>query len=69
MVVRVTPRKEINMKKTKLMATITQSCHGKESHIDRRVYVDENEKLYVSINGEFFSITFLFTHGRKVLIW
>lgn len=57
------------MKKTKLMATITQTLQGRESHIDRRVYVDDNEKLFVNINGEFISTTFLFTHGRQVRLW
>lgn len=64
-----TPQKGIQMKKTKLMATITQTLQGNESHVDRRVYVDDNERLYVSIDGEFVSLTFLFTHGRKVSCW
>lgn len=57
------------MTKTRLMATITQYNHGTEAHIDRRVYVDENEKLYVKINGEFFSLIYLSLNGRKVLCW
>ena len=59
------------MKKTKLMATISQLNRqtGNYVHTERRVYTDENEKRYVKINGEFTSLTFLFTHGRKVVCW
>ena len=59
------------MTKTKLMATIGQYNFqtGNYTHIERRVYVDEYERLHVKINGDFFSITWLFTHGRKVDIW
>lgn len=57
------------MKKTRLMATITQTTQGREARIERRVYVDDDERLYVSINGKFFSLTFLFTHGREVRCW
>lgn len=54
------------MKTTRLMATITQP-NGE--HVDRRVYVDENERLFVKINSDFISVFFLTTHGRKVRIW
>lgn len=54
------------MKITRLMATITQP-NGE--HTDRRVYVDENERLFVKINRDFIGIFFLTTHGRKVQLW
>lgn len=54
------------MERTRLMATITQDDGAS---IDRRVYVGENEDLFVKINGEFFRIFFLTTHGRAVRIW
>jgi hypothetical protein len=54
------------MTKTKLMATITQDDGAS---IDRRVYVGEDERLFVKINNEFFAIFFLITHGRKVSVW
>lgn len=54
------------MKKTRLMATITQDDGA---HIDRRVYVNEDERLFVKINGEYFGIFFLTTHGRQVALW
>lgn len=58
------------MKRTRLMATITQYTAGTEEHIDRRVYVEEEtERLYVKINGEFFSLIYLSLNGRKVLCW
>ena len=57
------------MKKTKLMATITQTLPGSVSHIERRVYVDEYERLYAKINGQFFSIIYLSLHGNKVVCW
>jgi hypothetical protein len=54
------------MKRTRLMATITQDDGAS---IDRRVYVDENDNLLVKINGDFFRVFFLTTHGRSVRIW
>lgn len=54
------------MIRTRLMATITQEDG---SSIERRVYVDEYENLNVKINGEFFRVFFLTTHGRSVSLW
>lgn len=59
------------MKKTDKMATIGQlnRMTGNYTHIERRVFEDENGKQFVKINGEPTSITWLLTHGRKVNIY
>lgn len=56
------------MKKTKYMATIGQPNYstGNYSHIERRVYKDEDGKKFVKINGDYYSVTWLTSHGRKV---
>ena len=56
------------MKKTIYMATLTQTHQGRDTHIDRRVY-DDDGKLHVKINGEYFALSFLVTHGTKVDCW
>ena len=61
-----TKKGTIEMIRTRLMATITQEDG---SSIERRVYVDEYENLNVKINGEFFRVFFLTTHGRSVSLW
>jgi hypothetical protein len=48
------------------MATVTQADGA---HVDRRVYVNEDERLFVKINGDFVAVFFLTTHGRDVAIW
>ena len=59
------------MKKTNKMATIGQfnPMTGHMCHIERRVYVDENENSFVKINGGFTAIAWLTSHGRTVDIW
>ena len=59
------------MKKTDKMATIGQlnRMTGNYSHIERRVYEDENGKRFVKINGDPTSITWLLTHGRQVNVY
>ena len=54
------------MTKTRLMATITQDDGAR---IDRRVYTDTNDDLWVKINGEFFKISFLTNNRRTVHLW
>jgi hypothetical protein len=53
------------MKKTKFMATIIQ----RTGWCVRRVYEDEARCQYVRINGDWYGIEFLKTHGRKLEIW
>lgn len=59
------------MKKTNKMATIAQlnRMTGNYTHIERRVYEDENGRNFVKINGDFTSVTWLESHGRTVDIW
>lgn len=59
------------MKKTNRMATIGQRNPdtGNYTHIERRVYEDENGKRFVKINGNYTSVTWLLSHGRKVHIY
>lgn len=57
------------MKKTTYMATLIQTQQGRDTHIDRRVYEDDNGKLFVKIYGEYFSVSYLLTHGTKVDCW
>ena len=61
----------MSMKKTNRMATIGQLNHetGKYTHIERRVFEDENGKRFVKIDGSFYSVTWLLSHGRKVNIY
>lgn len=54
------------MTKTRVMATIMQD-NG--ASIDRRVYIGEDDDLWVKINGEFFKISFLTAHRRTVRLW
>lgn len=68
----VTKEREVNkMKKTNKMATIGQlnRMTGNYTHIERRVFEDENGFQFVKINGGFTSITWLATHGRMVDVW
>lgn len=53
------------MKKTRYMATIVQS----EGWTVRRVYADEEGKHSVRINGSWYEVDFLKSHGRKVTLW
>lgn len=59
------------MKKTKYTATIGQlnRMTGSYTHIERRVYEDENGIQFVKINGDFTMIGWLKTHGRTVQVW
>lgn len=59
------------MKKTNKMATIGQLNRqtGNYTHIERRVYEDEDGYIFVKINGDFTSIIWLASHGRTVDIW
>lgn len=54
------------MKKTRLMASVKQADG---TCIDRRVFVNEDERLFVKINGDFYAVFWLTTHGRKVNLW
>lgn len=59
------------MKKTIKMAVIGQlnRMTGNYTHIERRVYENENGDLFVKINGDFTSINWLRNHGRSVNIY
>lgn len=59
------------MKKTNQMATIGQLNRqtGNYTHIERRVYEDDNGIRFVKINGGFISIVWLASHGRSVSVW
>lgn len=56
----------MKLHKTQRMATI----YDGHSHIERRVYEDENGRRYVKINGYICKITDLIIHNRfEVDIW
>lgn len=55
----------LNLQKSKYMATIFDG----HSHIERRVFTDENGIRYVRINDWFVTIGFLATHGNDVDTW
>lgn len=59
------------MKKTNKMAVIGQLNRqtGNYTHIERRVYEDENGKQFVKINGDFTSIDWLIIHDRTVQVY
>lgn len=59
------------MKKTNKMATIGQlnRMTGNYTHIERRVYEDENGNRFVKINGDFTDLDWLLNHGRTVNVW
>lgn len=59
------------MKKTNKMAVIGQLNRqtGNYTHIERRVYEDENGKQFVIINGSVTSIVWLALNGRTVQIY
>ena len=61
----------VYMKKTNKMASIGQYNPNSRqyAHIERRVFEDENGLLYVRINGEYCSIDWLQSNGRKVDIY
>ncbi len=56
------------MKKTDKKAVIGQLNRqtGNYTHIERRVFEDENGRRYVKINGDSTPISWLLTHGRTV---
>lgn len=56
------------MKKTSKMVTIGQlnRMTGNYTHIERRVYEDENGEMFVKINGDFTSVDWLILHDRTV---
>jgi hypothetical protein len=53
------------MKKTKKMVTIVQ----RTGWIVRRVFEDACGNHHVRINGDWYSIEFLRSHGRTVELW
>ena len=59
------------MKKTNRMAVIGQynPMSGQYTHIERRVYEDENGIFYVKINGEMTSVAWLKAHKRTVQMY
>ena len=59
------------MKKTNKMATVGQINRqtGNYTHIERRVFEDENGNSFVKINGNFTSVSWLASHGRTVDVW
>lgn len=59
------------MKKTNKMAVIGQLNRqtGNYTHIERRVYEDENGKQFVKINGDFTSTDWLIIHDRTVQVY
>lgn len=59
------------MKKTNKMATIGQlnRMTGNHTHIERRIFEDENGFRFVKINGDFTSVAWLASHGRTVSVW
>lgn len=42
---------------------------GNYSHIERRVFEDNNGIRFVKINGGFVALTWLLLHGRTVKVW
>lgn len=53
------------MKKTKFMATIIQ----RTGWAVRRIFEDQAGDQYVRINGDWYSVDFLRSHGRRIEIW
>lgn len=53
------------MKKTRYMATVVQ----KEGWAVRRIYADEQGNHCVRINGNWYEVDFLKSHGREIMVW